>query len=74
MSDVLRLYTIYDHPADYPEGFVVRMFEALAGQVTEKELLGQTPTLEAARELIPPGLFNLGREPADDPVIVETWI
>lgn len=74
MSDVLNLYTIYDHPEDYPHAFVVRRFEAAAGEVLEKELLGQAPTLEGARELVPLGLFNMGREAGDSSVIVETWI
>jgi hypothetical protein len=32
------------------------------------------PTLELVREMLPPGLTCLSRDPGDHPVIVETWI
>lgn len=72
--NALQLYTIYDHPADHPDGFVVRRFEVEDGKSTAKESLGTAPTLEEARGLVPPGLFNLGREAGDSPSIAETWI
>jgi hypothetical protein len=68
----LRQYTIYDHPRDYPDAFVVRAWEIGPGTMTP----GQprtAPTLEAARKLIPPGLYCLGRAADDDSTIVETW-
>ena len=32
------------------------------------------PSLEFVRGMLPRGLFNLGREPNDEPQIVETWV
>lgn len=31
-------------------------------------------SLAELREKLPPGVTNIGRQPADDPVIVEVWI
>jgi hypothetical protein len=65
-------FTIYERPRDYPEGYVVRCWEITAGEMIPGEAWG-APTLEAARELVPEGLFCIPRDPDDDAVIVETW-
>ena len=66
------IWTIYDHPRDYPEHFVVRVFYGL-----EKESQADTfDTLEDARRFVlqQGGSFNLHRKEEDDPVIAESWI
>ena len=71
---VLYQYTIYDHPRDYPEGFVVRQWRIASGEGgPTPEEAWTAPSLEAARALVPAGLFCLPRVAEDDPVIVETW-
>jgi hypothetical protein len=70
MSNKLELWTIYDHPKDYPNYFVVRVF--LGGQPTDRAFLCNS--LEDARKLVPSDKFCIQRDPSDDPVIVETWI
>ena len=76
-DDVLRLYTIYDHPRDYPKWFVLRSFAVLRGN---PEPQGESPALlfkevERARAWCEErGLTCIGKEPDDDPCIVETWI
>lgn len=68
----LRMFTIYDHPRDFPGGFVVREWDVTGAKIMP--LTAWTaPTLEAARELVPPGLVCMA-DGADDPVIVETWL
>jgi hypothetical protein len=69
-ATTVSLYVIYDHPRDYPESFVVRRWDL----EIPREVVGTAPTLEAARELVPPGLYNLERYEGDDPNIVEVWI
>lgn len=70
----LRQYTIYDHPLDCPESWVVREWQIKRGSAEPVPGPAWTaPTLQAARGLIPTGLFCLPREADDDPVIVETW-
>lgn len=70
----LRLWTIYDHPADFPEVFVVRGFTAeVGGPIADRHVRTAT-TLDGARSLVPPGLVCIARYPTDDPKIVETWL
>jgi hypothetical protein len=71
---VLTQYTIYERPADYPDGFVVRQWHVVRGR--DEPVPGEAATaatLGDARALVPDGLFNLGRQPGDDSTIVETW-
>lgn len=72
--DVLPMWTIYERPTDYPDGFVVRRCVASKDGVVHDLEAQYAPTLEEARKHIPPGLYNLGRQPDDDAVIVEVWI
>jgi hypothetical protein len=65
----LSLWTIYDRPADYPDGFLARRFEN--DQPSDDVLVG---TLEALRRyFLERGLVCVTADPEDDPVIVETW-
>ena len=74
-TDQFRCWTIYEHPKDYPEHFVVREFTlSLEGPVPSKDV-HLFPSLGAAREpLLKSHFYRLGRMPADEPQIVETWI
>lgn len=67
----LPMWTIYDHPSDYPRHYVVRA--TIVGRSVPSERVQLADTLEEARALVPDGLFCLARSPGDDPVIVETW-
>jgi len=76
-----RLFTITHRTKDYGERFVVREHRVMltGGPDHGTILVGATPVavaddLEAARRSIPRGLYNVGRDVADDPVIVESWI
>ena len=69
MAEV-EIWVIYNHPLDYPDGYVARKF------------IGETPTndvkiggfLDELRAQLPPGLTRFDRFPGDDPVIEETWL
>lgn len=75
MSDrELLFWTVYDHPLDFPEAFVVRAHRVTAGRSEPTDKIFVAPTLEEVRTLVPPGLHRLNRRPDDDPKIVETWI
>ena len=75
MSEVvLTQYAIYANPRDAPGKFVVREWRIMRGVIDP--VIGKgwvADTLEAARLLVPAGLFPLPRSPLDDPCIVETW-
>jgi hypothetical protein len=69
------LYVIYEKPSDFPNDFVVRRWTTIDGKpVAHASPHAITPTLEAARESIPPGLYCLPRFDQDDPVIREVWL
>ena len=70
----LLIWTIYDHPADYPEWFVARPL------IIRPKTAGPVPMhliakdLDTLRTLLPDGLTRLGRQTDDDPVILEVWV
>lgn len=75
MTDALRMWTIYDHPSDYPHGFIARQFLVHAGgaEPTQSTIEG---SLEMIRQtlMVDMGLVCFRRNEEDDPVIVETWL
>jgi hypothetical protein len=75
-DEVLTLWTIYDHPLDFPGSFVVRKWHVLPRN--KEPMPDGFPTLhdslEAARESLPPGLTRLPPSEGDALAIVETWI
>jgi hypothetical protein len=69
----LSMWTIYDRPKDYPDGYVARRHEASKGGTvaTADTLVGDLAKLRAIFQRA--GLFCITRSEEDDPVIVETW-
>jgi hypothetical protein len=81
------MWTIYDHPLDFPEAFVVRRCFVVPREVPASVGLRNTgefspvfdvvprlgKTLAEARSFVPRGLYRQPRAEADDPAIVETW-
>lgn len=71
---VMTQVTIYVSPADMPGHFVAREWHIARGGVDPiPGRAWKADTLEAARSIVPPGMFCLGRQADDDPTIVETW-
>lgn len=71
----LPMWTVYDHPDDFPNSWVVRRFVVRAGQVFADELPWAMGTeYEQVRQTIPPGLMVRPRGPSDDPKTVEVWM
>ena len=75
---VLNMWTIYDHPTDFPEWFVARKFEITAqGPVTGDSVIWGK-TLTEVREMIhwvdPNAGARLLRYQNDRPSVVETWL
>ena len=70
----LPMWVVYDHPKDYPDSYVARLWEAHADgpKMTESLVIG---TLESIREtLTEMHLIPMPRSPADDLKIVEIWL
>ncbi len=77
MAYSLHIYTIYDHPSDFPNSFVVKRWVDFAGgtPVQDEEFLITSLDLESCRDIMhAKGLYNLGRDNTDDHTIIETWI
>lgn len=70
----LAIWTIYDKPKDFPEGFIARRFEVGGGNTvaTADTINGKLDDIRLALEKA--GLVNICREEGDDPKIVESWI
>ena len=67
----LTIWAIYDHPSDFPDTWVARRF--VNDKVTS-DVLVSTDLDTLRRHFARLGLVRLDRNPADDPVIVETWL
>jgi hypothetical protein len=70
-----NIWTIYDRPNDYPETFVARQYvirEAYAEPVRDTAVVGPLDALRVRLERA--GLVKVGRQEADEPQIVESWI
>jgi hypothetical protein len=74
--DDLSIWTLYDHPSDFPDHFVARRWSVRYDAPTKDFLIA--PTLDALREMVqsvtPYLLERFEREPHDDARIVETWL
>lgn len=73
----LDMWVIYDHPLDFPDGFLARRWfvthdaQLLAspGDVMRSQSIDNLRTL--MEQL---GKYRIERDETDDPVVVETWI
>lgn len=71
MGEELPVWTVYDHPRDFPHCYVARKF--LSARPTPEFIV--SPDLASLREVLAyKGLIPLTRDPSDDPVILESWI
>ena len=78
-NELLKTYTVYCHPRDYPDNYVVREWVIYRGKETpipskvltiKKDYEG---ICEYRRDYFP-DIFVLPRSEGDDISIVETWI
>lgn len=71
----LSMWTVFDHPTDYPRHFVARRSAITAGQVVITDEVMAFENLETLRaNLEMRGLTKLMRHPDDDPKIMEVWL
>lgn len=73
-ESVLNIWTIYDHPRDFPNCFVARRHEVRSGESAPTADVAISTDLEALRsEMMNRGLVCIPRQSGDDPMIVESW-
>ncbi len=71
MERIIEIWTIYDRPRDYPNGFIARKFN---NNIPTKSTL-TSDNLEALRDKFKEeGLSLICRDPSDANSIVESWI
>ncbi len=72
----MPIWTVYEHPTDYPDQFVARRFNILIDkpepQATDD--IVTAASLQELREMLPIGLTRIPRLHGDEPQIVEVWI
>lgn len=72
---MLSMWTVYDHPSDFPKGFIARRWEIERSGAEPTADVMRAYDLEPLREqLRNMGLTCLDRNPEDEPQIVETWL
>lgn len=71
------IVTVYDHPQDFPHGYVARAHiiahSGKAAYASQMIYIGRE-TIEEVRAAIPPDMVKMVRHPQDDPAILETYI
>jgi hypothetical protein len=70
----LLIWTIYEHPSDYPDWFVARPHIIRPKSAGPLPMHLMAKDLETLRAMLPDGLTRLARMPGDDPCIIETWV
>lgn len=73
-SELMPLITVYDHPKDYPEHFIARIWHIGDGKVFPTDMVMIAETIEEIRAGIPARFTRLNRDAHDDETIMETWI
>ena len=66
----IPLICIYDHPTDYPDKFIARLWDC----DIPTNIMATADTLEELRAKIPSTMVRMNRDAQDDPCIVEVWI
>lgn len=75
IKNKLYVWTVYDHPSDYPFGFIARRFSVSKGGPQPTDDVVMSEEVEAIRDTLSlQGLYRLDRSPEDDPTIVESWL
>jgi hypothetical protein len=71
------MWTVYERPKDYPDGFAARRFSIGNGtfQKTDQCIFGATlDSVRWALCQLSPGMTRLPRDERDEPQIIETWM
>ena len=69
------MWVIYFDPIDYPGQYVARRHDVTPGRVIPGVRCRVTNNLASARAIPESlGMVNIGRQPGDEPQIVEVWV
>jgi hypothetical protein len=75
-QNVLNIWVIYDHPKDYPDEYVARLWQVGPnGETTCKSSVIRTKVVDKLRRIfMKSGLVRMDRSDIDDDCILETWL
>lgn len=68
----MPMWVIYNRPTDFPSGTMARMWYAFPEEATDRTI--EANLNELRQRFTSMGLVNIGRQPNDDPKILEVWI
>jgi hypothetical protein len=75
MTDALSIWTVYDHPTDFPTEYVARRSDVRGSRIDVTDHIISSTNLAIVRiALEARGLTKLMRDPNDDPKIIEVWL
>lgn len=70
----MELWTVYDHPSDFPHCYVARKFLATGNKIEATGDIIESHDLQALRDVLAhEGLIPIARSPYDDANVIETW-
>jgi hypothetical protein len=74
--NALNIWVIYDHPKDFPEEYVARLWQVKNGSSPEfTASVIRSKSVERLREIfVNTGLVRIDRYNIDDECILETWL
>ena len=72
---MLSVWTVYDHPKDFPHNYVARRFEISGGKPRVTDDFIVCPDVDAIRRImLDNGLYRFERSEGDDSKIIESWM
>lgn len=74
VRDKLPMFVIYDHPSDFPDHYVARLWLTLPEEKATYFTIRCTDLERIRDELRAAGMVCMGRTEGDDPQIIEVWI
>lgn len=74
LRERLPMFVVYDHPADFPDHFVARLWVSVPQQMAFRFVL-RARTLDALYDALEAfGLTHLSRQEGDAPEIIGSWL
>lgn len=71
---ILKTYTVFYSPTDFPQQYVIREFHVSAGTIIPKDIIAIGNSIDEVRAKLPQGLLRIIKSECDLPSIVEMWI
>lgn len=73
--EFIQMFTIYDHPKDYPGCYIARKWLIGPGSVNATtDIIIGTDVSKIREKIKKLGFSRIPRSVNDDPVILETWM